>query len=103
MPRLSTGLSRDDRNVAHATERKAFSVEVFAFRNGISRSQAFKEISTGRLIARKVGSRTIITEQAEKTWQRALPKAVPPATPKAQRKQSPRVAQKHDKATGATT
>jgi hypothetical protein len=97
MSRLSTGLSRDEH--VHATERKAFSVEVFAFRNGISRSQAFKEISTGRLIARKVGSRTIITEQAEKAWQRTLPKAVPPATPKAQRKQSP---QKQSKATGAT-
>jgi hypothetical protein len=69
--------SHDERNGVGATELKAFRVEVFAARNDISRSQAFKEIAAGRLVALKVGSRTIITVEAERAWRRALPKAVP--------------------------
>jgi hypothetical protein len=67
--------SRDER--IHGL--KAFRVEIFARRNDISRSQAFKEIAEGRLIAIKVGSRTLITEEAERAWQQSLPRAVPRA------------------------
>jgi hypothetical protein len=77
MSHQSSGLSRDELNGVSATELKAFRVEVFAARNDISRSQAFKEIAAGRLAALKVGSRTIITVEAERAWQGALPKAVP--------------------------
>jgi hypothetical protein len=49
-------------------------VEEWAARNGISRSQAYKEIKAGRLIARKVGTRTIITDEDGAAWRRALPK-----------------------------
>jgi hypothetical protein len=51
----------------------AYRVEDWAARNGISRSQAYKEINSGRLIARKVGSRTIITGEDGMAWRRALP------------------------------
>jgi hypothetical protein len=74
MSHQSTGLSRDERNGVHETERKAFSIEVFARRNGISRSQAFKEVATGRLIVLKVGVRSIVTERAERDWQNSLPR-----------------------------
>ena len=53
----------------------ADSVKRFADKNGISRAQAYKEIGTGRLIARKVGARTIITHEDAAKWRRALPKA----------------------------
>jgi hypothetical protein len=53
----------------------ADSVEHFAEKNAISRAQAFKEISSGRLIARKVGSRTIITHEDAAKWRSSLPKA----------------------------
>jgi hypothetical protein len=53
----------------------AESVERFAEKNAISRAQAFKEISSGRLIARKVGTRTIITHEDAARWRRSLPKA----------------------------
>jgi hypothetical protein len=50
MRRQSASLARDD---VHETERKAFSIEVFSRRNGISRSQAYIEIAAGRLIVLK--------------------------------------------------
>jgi hypothetical protein len=53
----------------------ADSVERFAEKNAISRAQAFVEIASGRLIARKVGSRTIITQEDAAKWRKSLPKA----------------------------
>jgi hypothetical protein len=53
----------------------ADSVKRFADKNGISRAQAYKEIGAGRLTARKVGARTIITHEDAAKWRRALPKA----------------------------
>jgi hypothetical protein len=49
-------------------------VEQFASDHNISRAQAYKEIAAGRLIARKVGTRTVITEEDARAWRRALPK-----------------------------
>jgi hypothetical protein len=68
---------RQEKLKRETMERKAFSVEVFGIRNGISRRQAFYELSSGRIEARKLGSRTIITERAERKWQDALPKVTP--------------------------
>jgi hypothetical protein len=58
----------------HDEHDGADSVERFAAKNGISRSQAYKEITAGRLTARKVGSRTIVTREDAAKWRRALPK-----------------------------
>jgi hypothetical protein len=58
-------------------EQQAFSPDVFGRRNGIGRTTVFEEIKSGRLDARKVGRRTIITRQAEKAWQDSLPTASP--------------------------
>jgi len=52
----------------------ADSVERFAAKHAISRAQTYLEIAAGRLIARKVGSRTIITREDAARWRRALPK-----------------------------
>ena len=70
----STALSREERASAIRDSSDADAVERFAFRNGISRSQAYKEIAAGRLIARKVGARTLITREDAAAWRRALPK-----------------------------
>ena len=67
-PRASAVLPHDQ----HAG---ADSVARFADKHGISRSQAFVEIAAGRLVARKVGSRTIIICEDAAAWRRALPKA----------------------------
>jgi hypothetical protein len=52
-------------------------IEEFAAKNNISRRKVYDEIGTGRLIARKVGSRTIITKEDGAAWRRALPKMIP--------------------------
>jgi hypothetical protein len=54
-------------------ESDADGVDDFARKNSISRSQIYEEIAAGRLIARKVGSRTIITREDGASWRRALP------------------------------
>jgi len=69
---------------AHFTDRNnrlpaASRIEEFAINNGISRSQAYKEIAAGRLIARKVAGRTIILPEDEQSWRDSLPKLQPRA------------------------
>ncbi len=54
--------------------RDAYSIEEFARWHGIGRTTVYEEIKSGRLIARKVQSRTIITSEDAKVWRRALPK-----------------------------
>jgi hypothetical protein len=58
--------------------KKAYSVPEFAEAHDISRSQTYNEINEDRLIARKVGTRTIITDEDAEAWRRALPRM--PAT-----------------------
>ena len=67
-PRASDSLPHDQRG-------GAYTVEEFATKHAISRAQAYKEIAEGRLTARKVGSRTIITIEDAAKWRRSLPKA----------------------------
>jgi len=52
-------------------------LDEFAAKNNISRRKVYDEISAGRLIARKVGSRTIITKEDAAAWRQALPKMIP--------------------------
>jgi hypothetical protein len=51
----------------------AFSIADFSLRNGIGQTTAYKEIKAGRLIARKIGRRTIITADDEQKWRVSLP------------------------------
>lgn len=53
--------------------RHLFSINDFAAAHAISRTQAYREISTGRLIASKVGKRTVITAENAAAWRAALP------------------------------
>jgi hypothetical protein len=55
--------------------RHAFSVESFATAHEIGRSSVYEEIKTGRLKARKVGERTIITDEDAAEWRSKLPLA----------------------------
>jgi hypothetical protein len=74
-PRTSAG-------TPHAEHGGAYTVEAFAAAHGISRSQTFKEIASGRLPARKVGSRTIITSEDAAKWRRSLPRVPVNGAPK---------------------
>jgi hypothetical protein len=53
----------------------AFSIESFADAHEIGRSKVFDEIKSGRLKARKVDNRTIITSEDAATWRSKLPLA----------------------------
>src|SRR5262249_17671129 len=82
MSRQSAGLSREERGGVLTSGFDADTIEEFAVKNRISRSQVYKEIDAGRLIASKVQSRTIITRENGAAWRRALPTPKPPTPPR---------------------
>jgi hypothetical protein len=50
------------------------SLKHVAERNDLGLTRIYKEIRAGRLIARKVGRRTVITAEDERNWRNALPR-----------------------------
>jgi excisionase family DNA binding protein len=56
-------------------EREAFSPDEFAQRYGIGRGTVFSEIKAGRLVARKIGKRTLISIADGRQWLESLPRA----------------------------
>ena len=54
-------------------DQKAFSITKAASVAGIGRGLIFKEIKAGRLEAKKVGRRTLITSEAIDKWLSDLP------------------------------
>lgn len=55
--------------------KRAFFITEFCRRYGVGRTRAFDELKAGRLRGRKIGRRTIITEDDAETWLRNLPDA----------------------------
>ena len=66
------------RAVMTVIEVRAHTIPQFCKRNNIGRTTTYGEIRSGRLKAKKVGSRTIITSEAEDEWLDSLPDAVDP-------------------------
>jgi hypothetical protein len=58
-----------------ALPRRSLSLREFYTRQSISRSTALKEIERGRLKAKKVGKKLIITIEDEDNWLASLPSA----------------------------
>lgn len=56
-----------------ATTPRAFTVHEFIATYGISRTRTYAEIGAGRLIARRIGGRTIITRDDAEAWLSSLP------------------------------
>lgn len=65
--------TRSSEVLAQLLGTKACTVAEFAKEHGISRSQAYLEIRDGRLVARKVGTRTLITCEDAAIWRQNLP------------------------------
>ena len=59
--------------MAHQIEPLADSVSVAAGRLSICRAQLYREIGAGRLVARKLGRRTLIERAEQQAWLSALP------------------------------
>ncbi|MCV0369526.1 hypothetical protein [Filomicrobium sp.] len=55
--------------------KNLFSVTEFCNRNGLNKSQFYREIARGRLIARKVGVQPYVSAEDERSWLDALPRA----------------------------
>ncbi len=52
---------------------RAMSIAEFCRRYSIGRTSVYEEIGTGQLRAKKIGRRTIITEDDAEEWLRRLP------------------------------
>lgn len=65
------------------SEPLADDVPTTAMRLSICPAQIYKEIGAGRLIARKMGRRTLIERSAQAQWLSALPIMAPKARPAA--------------------
>jgi hypothetical protein len=55
-------------------DRAAFSIESFAHAHEIGRTTTLELIRSGKLTARKIGTRTIITAEDARVWRESLPK-----------------------------
>jgi hypothetical protein len=53
--------------------QRAMSLAQFCERYGLGRTKAYEELKRGRLRGRKIGRRTIITEDDAEDWLRHLP------------------------------
>jgi hypothetical protein len=59
------------------TEKVAFSVREFTQKFGIGLTRTYEEIASGRLLAKKVGCRTLILAKDADAWAANLPSRVP--------------------------
>jgi len=59
------------------TARIAYSISRLAKESDISRSMIYEEMAGGRLIARKIGRRTIVRRADALAWLRSLPRLLP--------------------------
>ena len=58
--------------------RRAFGIDEFCRRYGVGRTTAYAEMTAGRLRRRKVGKRSLITEDDAEAWLARLPAITPP-------------------------
>jgi excisionase family DNA binding protein len=69
--KVNNEISDTDRR--HRPRPRAMSIEEFCDLYGPGRTKAYEEIKSGRLRARKIGKRTIITLDDAEDWLRRLP------------------------------
>jgi len=60
-------------NTHRLSGNAVLSVQGFADTHAISRTQTYREIGSGRLIASKIGKRTVITAENAAAWRASLP------------------------------
>jgi hypothetical protein len=60
---------------SRCARQRAMSIVEFCNRYGLGRTRAYEEMNSGRLRGRKIGTRTIITDDDAEDWLRNLPVA----------------------------
>jgi hypothetical protein len=68
----------DPRKISEAerqrrARQRAMSIAEFGEQYGLGRTKTYEELRSGRLRGRKIGKRTIITEDDAEDWLRCLP------------------------------
>jgi excisionase family DNA binding protein len=66
-----------EREQQYRAFQRAMNITEFCERYGPGRTTAYEELKSGRLRARKIGRRTIITEDDAEDWLRNLPVIAP--------------------------
>jgi hypothetical protein len=64
---------RDAQREASIAARAAFTINEFAARNRLCRESVYVQIRRKRLIAHKVGAKTLIFAEDETAWRNSLP------------------------------
>jgi excisionase family DNA binding protein len=62
-----------ERERARRAGQRALSIEQFCDHYGVGRTTTYEEIKSGRLPARKIGKRTLISVDDAEEWLRCLP------------------------------
>jgi hypothetical protein len=62
-----------DRELERRARQRAMSIAEFCEQYGPGRTSAYEEIKSGRLRARKIGKRTVITTDDAEEWLQNLP------------------------------
>ena len=74
----SIGVQEDDMSIKQdlsevSPEKRCYTVAQFVAAYGISRTRLYAEVGSGRLIARRIGGRTMIARHDADAWLAALP------------------------------
>jgi hypothetical protein len=67
----SGGIS--EREERRRARQRAMSIARFSEDYGIGRTKAYEELNSGRLRGRKIGTRTLISEDDAEAWLQCLP------------------------------
>jgi excisionase family DNA binding protein len=62
-----------DKELQRYAHQRAMSIDEFCDGYGLGRTKAYEELKSGRLRGRKIGKRTLITEDDAEDWLRSLP------------------------------
>jgi hypothetical protein len=73
MARNMKALAHSEVEQQRRARQRAMSLSQFCERYGPGRTKAYEELRSGRLRGRKIGKRTVITEDDAEEWLRRLP------------------------------
>jgi len=74
---MAAQIAIDEFSDAVALDDGAFTLEEFCRRLAVGRTAAYEEINSGRLAARKRGTKTLIARSAARQWFADLPRFEP--------------------------